>query len=91
MGTAQELSTQILWSRRLLPLNPIEQCAQSFAFLGVNHFNEGNSPLQMGTKLRMRVAILAVRSMPDAIGERGLQLIEVRAQNVQPLVCNQPC
>ena len=37
-------------------------------------------------KRRMPLAILALRAMPHAVSQNRLQLVEIRAHNIQPLI-----
>jgi len=44
----------------------------------------------MQTKRRMTLAILALRSMPYAVRQDCLELIEIRAHHIDMLIDNEP-
>jgi hypothetical protein len=60
----------------LLPLDAIEDRAQTIAARRVQHRYERDPPQQVRAKIFARSSILAIGAMSRAIRERGLQLIE---------------
>lgn len=47
--------------------------------------------MEVGTKVRAELAILAFQSEADAVSQHGLQLIKVAAYDIQFIVRNQAC
>jgi hypothetical protein len=72
------------------PFDAMEQCAEAATPLGVNAFDEGDAPGEVRAKARMADAILGVGSGADAVGEDGLQLVEIPARDVAALIDDKP-
>ena len=67
----------------------MEESAEAFPFRGMDRFGERHPPLEMQAEMRMRVAVLAIRTQPDAVGQRRFQTIEIGAAGVDSLVGDQ--
>lgn len=53
----------------------------------IDHFHERHASVKVWTESGTAIAILAFRTLPDAVGQRGLKEIEVASRNVDPLIC----
>lgn len=58
--------------------------------LGVDAFDEGNAPGEMRAKVWVAGTVLDVRPGADAVGEDGLQLVEILAREVAALIDDKP-
>ena len=72
------------------PLDAMEQYAETAGSLGVDAFDEGNAPGEVRAKVGVAGAVLDVRSSADAVGEDGLQLVEILAREVAVLIDDKP-
>jgi hypothetical protein len=73
------------------PLNSDEYLSKALAFGGVNRFYECHASVKVQTKLGAAFAVLAFRTEANAVGQRGLEAIEVASRHVRSMVCNQTC
>src|ERR1700761_7933164 len=68
----------------------MEQYTETAGSLGMDAFDEGNSPGEVRAKVWVSGAVLGVRSGADAVGEDGLQLVEIPAREVAPFIDDKP-
>ena len=68
----------------------MEQYTETAGSLGVDAFDEGNAPGEVRAKVGVAGAVLDVRSSADAVGEDGLQLVEILAREVAALIDDKP-
>src|SRR5207253_2517131 len=61
------------------PRNPLEQVPQAPAARRVNHGDVTDSPGEMRAKIRVAVMVLAVRTVAHAVGQNGLEAVDIRA------------
>jgi hypothetical protein len=85
-GAATPLVVKTGVLKVLLPLELVEQFAKTETACGVDHLNEGDSPVEMAAIVVVAVSILALGTESNAVGQCRLQAIEVVAGNVQTLV-----
>jgi hypothetical protein len=72
-----------------LPTDLLQYRAKPVAFLGVNRLDEPHPAFQVCPEVGMRIAVLALRTKPDAVGQDGLETIEIRSPDVHALVGDQ--
>jgi len=65
------------------PYDLLKNPAQPSALYGIDHLYRVDSALDVKTELGVRLVILCFRPASDAIGECGLQAIEVSAKNIR--------
>src|ERR1039457_1356220 len=53
----------------LLPLDPVEDLAQALSLVGVDRFDEGYTALQVHPKAGVPIAVLALRTQANTVGE----------------------
>jgi hypothetical protein len=70
-------------------LNPVsattefdQYSAKPDALHGVDHLHKSDAALQVRLEGRMRITVLALRSVADAIGKDRLEAVIVRANDV---------
>ena len=68
----------------------MEQYAETAGSLGVDAFDEGKAPGEVRAKVWVAGAVLDIRSGADAVGEDGLQLVEILAREVAALIDDKP-
>lgn len=69
-----------------LPFDEVEYRAKPFSSTRVDHFHEADSTFQVQAKIGMSMAILALGTQPNAVGECGFEPIEVGSHNVHVLI-----
>ncbi len=67
----------------------LEQYAKPPALGRVNRLHESHPAVQVRPKLRMSIAILALGTETNAVGQGGLEAIEVGPYDVHPLIGDQ--
>jgi hypothetical protein len=72
------------------PLDATEQCAETAGSLAVDAFDKSNAPGEVCAKIWVAGAVLDVGSNADAVGEDGLQLVEILAREVAALIDDNP-
>jgi hypothetical protein len=72
------------------PLDATEQCAETAGSLAVDAFDQSNAPGEVCAKVWVAGAVLDVGSGADAVGEDGLQLVEILAREVAALIDDKP-
>ena len=75
--------------RRSLPEDLVQQGAKALSFGWVDRLDERYLAFEMQAEVRMRVAILALWTVADAICQRRFQTVEVRAADVDAIVGDQ--
>src|ERR1700728_1433688 len=68
------------------PVDAGEDSAQPRAFLRIDHLHKRDASGEMPTEDRMVFAVLAGRTVMDAVGQHGLEPVKVCAHNVDMLV-----
>src|ERR1017187_3105844 len=74
----------------LLPLDPVEDRAQALSLVGVDRFDEGYTALQVHPKAGVPIAVLALRTQANTVGEYRLETIEVGSHDIHAPIGNQP-
>jgi len=69
----------------------VEEFSKSLTFGWIDRFHEGYATVEMCTKVAARFAVLAFRSMVNAVVEDSFEAIEVSTDNIQALVGNKTC
>src|SRR5579872_520994 len=71
------------------PLNIFQYRAETFSFAWVDHLHKSDAPFEAGTKLRMSITILALRTVTNAVGECCFEAVEIGPHHVHALVGNE--
>jgi len=76
--------------KRSLPLNLFEDRTKTFPFGRVDHLHKSYAPVKVRLKAGMSVAVLAVGTLPNTIGECCFEEVEIEAHYIYVLVDDEP-
>lgn len=83
---ARELGIVVTHIRRRSPLDLLEQTAELSSSTWVHHFDKRNLPEQMSIEVFAVCSILIFDTAANAVRQRGLKTVVVRAKDVQVVV-----
>ncbi len=72
-----------------LPTDLLEDLPQTISLGWINRLHETDAAFQVGTKARMRFAILTLRTQACTVGKRRLETVKGRSRNIHALVGDQ--
>jgi len=70
----------------LLPLDAFENQVQAFTASGVDHFDEADAAFEVGSEVLKSIAVLALGTDADTVGQRRFEAIEFASPDIDALV-----
>jgi len=69
-----------------LPPDVFENQVQAFTASGVDHFDKADAAFEVGSEVLMSIAVLALGTDADTVGQRCFEAIEFASADIDPLV-----
>ena len=69
-----------------MPLDAIEYRAEAFSASAVDHLDERDAAIEMGSEVGMSIAVLALGTEANTVGQRRFEAIEFVSLHVEALV-----
>ena len=70
-------------------MDAFEYRAEAFSASGVDHFDKRDAAFEMGSEVGMSIAVLALGTEANTVGQRRFEAIEFASLNVHALVDDQ--